>query len=339
MKKIISILILLTIVIGSAFASGQDEKSKDSNTVEQKIVFKVAVNNPESHAMGQSWKKFGELLESETDGRLSLDIYYGGQLGSKTVCLQGLQTGVIDMYMIMPSVLCDYGAEDLKVFSLPYIFSSLEHARAFTKSDEGEKLLNYIQSSGTRMVGLGYFQDLPRNYFFKDKKVTKVEDLEGLKIRSQASSIDLETMKAFGASPVTVAFSELYSALQTGVVDGAEQPFTGFYSNQFQEVAKYMVLDGHQIAPSIGLISEIAWNKLSDSDRAIIKKCFLEASEYWDTLIDEAETELDQAIRAAGVNVFEAENPEDWRAKVQPVYDMYGEQFKDTIDAINTLKY
>lgn len=339
MKKISFILILLTLSLVSVFANGQEESGKNSNKVDEKIVFKVAVNNPESHAMGQSWKKFGELLESETDGRLALDIYYGGQLGSKTVCLQGLQTGVIDMYMITPSVLCDYGAEDLKIFSLPYIFSDLEHARAFTKSSEGVKLLDYIQTSGTRMVGLGYFQDLPRHYFFKDTKVTKVSDLAGLKIRSQSSSIDLETMKAFGASPVTVAFSELYSALQTGVVDGAEQPFTGFYSNQFQEVAEYMVLDGHQISPSIGLISEISWNKLSDDDRDIIKKCFSEASTYWDGLIDEAEVELDKAIRDAGVTVLEAENPEEWRAKVQPVYDMYGEQFKDTIAAISELEY
>lgn len=339
MKKRIITLAIVLLIATSVFANGEKESVNTQNQDAKNIVFKVAVNNPESHVMGQSWKKFGELLEAETDGRLSLDIYYGGQLGSKTVCLQGLQTGVIDMYMIMPSVLCDYGAENLKVFSLPYIFKSLEHARAFTRSEDGDKLLNYIQESGTRMVGLGYFQDLPRNYFFKDAKVSKVEQLAGLKIRSQASSIDLETMKAFGASPVTVAFSELYSALQTGVVDGAEQPFTGFYSNQFQEVAKYMVLDGHQIAPSIGLISEIAWNKLSDEDKAIIKKCFTEASDYWDSLIDKAAVELRQSIEDAGVTVLEAENPEDWRAKVQPVYDMYGTQFKETIDAISALEY
>lgn len=339
MKKIISILLVLTVVFGSIFASGQGEAAKDDSCAPAKTVFKVAVNNPESHEMGRSWKKFGELLEEETDGRLSLDIYYGGQLGSKTVCLQGLQTGVIDMYMIMPSVLCDYGAEDLKIFSLPYVFRNLDHARAFTKSDEGENLLAYIQEAGTRMVGIGYFQDLPRHYFFKNKEVKSVEDLAGLKIRSQASSIDLETMKAFGASPVTVAFSELYSALQTGVVDGAEQPFTGFYSNQFQEVAKHMVLDGHQIAPSIGLVSEITWNKLTQEDRDIIKSCFLEASEYWDGLIDVAEVELEKSIKAAGVKVTQPTNPEAWRAKVQPVYDMYGTQFSDLIEKINNLEY
>ena len=340
MKKILTIFLITSLAITSIFANGDSEKqSATSSDSAEKIVFKVGVNNPATHPMGQAWAKFGEILNQKSDGRLQLDIYYGGQLGSKATCLQGLQTGVIDMYMITPNVLADYGAEKLKVLSFPYIFKSIEHARAFEQTSAADDLLNYIQESGTRMVGLGWYQDLPRNYFFSKDIVSNLSQMKGLKIRAQSSSIDLETIKSLGANPVTVAFSELYSALQTGIVDGAEQPYTGFYSNQFQEVTKSMILDNHQIIPSIGLISEITWNKLSDSDKQLVKECFKESSDYWDGLIDTAAVELKQAIQDAGVKVIEPTDKAEWRDAVQPVYDKYGEEYASIINSISSVQY
>lgn len=345
MKSFFSVVgILLAAVVLSACSLGGPAKqsaSEDENGAasQTRIVFKVGLHNPEQHPLCQGIKEFGRILAEKTDGRLSLDIYYGGQLGDKAVHLQSLQTGVLDMSMIMSGVLVDYGAKDLKVFTLPYLFDNVAHARAVEKSAIGKKLIDSIQSSGTRMVGLGTYQESARNYFFKNKRVTKIADLKGMKIRCQEGSIYLETMEAFGASPLSVSFSELYSALQTGIVDGAEQPLSGYCSNQFQEVSKYYLLDKHEISPNIILFSEITWNKLSPKDQALIKEAFDESVLYFNTLSDEKDGELIETIKASGVEILEPANPQEWQDAVAGIYKKYAANYQELIDQIRSTSY
>lgn len=303
------------------------------------MTLKIGLHNPESHPLCRSVAEFARVLGEKSGGRFKAEIFYGGQLGNKAVHLQSLQTGVLDMSMIMGGVLADYGAEDLKVFMLPYLFQSVEHARAFHKTPEGKKLLDSIQSSGTRMKGLGFYQESARNYFFTKKRVDTIADLKGMKIRCQEGSMYYETMEAFGASPVSVAFSELYSALQTGVVDGAEQPFSGFFTNQFQEVAKFYLLDRHEISPNIILMSEITWNKLSKEDQKLVQDCFDESVLYFNKLSDENDSKFLEGMKKAGVDVYEPKNPKEWQNAVAGVYEKYGTEYKSIIEAVRNTKY
>ena len=320
-------------------ASEAADQSEAAAVTFEKKVFKVGLNNPESHPLCQGIKKFGEILEEKTGGQLSLDIYYGGQLGDKTTQMQSLQTGVLDMYMIMSGTLVDYGAKDLKVFTFPYLFDNLEHARAVQNSEIGKQLIDSIQTSGTKMVGIGTYQESGRNYFFTKKPVSKIADLKGLKVRCQEGSIYLETMETFGASPVSIALSELYSALQTGIVDGAEQPLSGFYTNQFHEICKYYLMDGHEISPNIVLFSEITWNKLSPEEQAVIQEAFDESVTYFNELSDASDEEILQKLKEAGVEIIEPENPEEWREAVTGIYDKYAADYKDIIEEIRAVKY
>ncbi len=306
---------------------------------DRKVVLKVGLHNPQQHPLCLAVAEFGRIISERTGGRISTEIFYGGQLGNKNVHLQSLQTGVLDMSMIMGGVLVDYGAEDLAVFTLPYLFDSVEHARAFQNAPAGKKLIANIQESGTRMIGLGTYQESARNYFFTGKRVSTIADLSGMKIRCQEGSIYYETMEAFGASPVSIAFSELYSALQTGVVDGAEQPYSGFFTNQFQEVSKYYLLDKHEISPNIILFSESSWNKFSPEDRTLIQEAFDESVLFFNTLSDAEDAKLVAGMKAAGVDIYEPANPKEWQEAVTGIYEKYGARFKDVIEEIRNTNY
>lgn len=327
----------------AAASAGADTQTADKKMeAEQKFekkVFRVGLNNPEPHPLCQGIKEFGNILSEKTDGQLSLDIYYGGQLGDKSTHMQSLQTGVLDMYMIMSGTLVDYGAEDLKVLTFPYLFDNVEHAREVQKSDTGKNLIASIQAAGTKMVGIGSYQESGRNYFFTKKPVSKIEDLKGLKIRCQEGSIYLETMEAFGSSPVSIAFSELYSALQTGIVDGAEQPLSGFYSNQYQEICKYYLMDEHEISPNIVLFSEITWNKLTDAERTVILEAFEESVDYFNKLSDTSDTEILKKMEESGVEIIQPDDPQEWRTAVEGIYEKYGSDYADVIDAIRKVEY
>jgi tripartite ATP-independent transporter DctP family solute receptor len=239
----------------------------------------------------------------------------------------------------MSGTLVDYGAKDLKVYTFPYLFDNLKHARAVQKSEVGQKLLDSIQKSGTKMVGLGTYQESGRNYFFTNKAVKSISDLKGMKIRCQEGSIYTETMQVFGASPVSISFSELYSALQTGIVDGAEQPLSGFYSNQYYEVCKNYLMDGHEISPNIVLFSEISWNKLKPEEQKVIKEAFDESVTYFNDLSDKSDAETLNKMKEKGVQIIEPSNPQEWRDAVKGIYTKYASEYQSTIDAIRAVKY
>ncbi len=208
-------------------ASGDTSTADTAATAsEDSYVLKFALQNGESHPLCQGVAKFGEILAEKTDGRITLELYYSGALGDKATTVQGMQTGTIDGAMLMSGVIADYGCDDLRVFTLPYLFDSVEHARAFEASENGRALLDTVQSSGSKMVCIGTYQESARNYFFTEKEVRTLEDMKNLQIRCQEGSVYYDAVEALGAYAQSVAFSELYSALQSGVevidVDVAE---------------------------------------------------------------------------------------------------------------------
>lgn len=312
--------------------------SKAAGTSGQNYVLKFALQNGEKHPLCQSVAKFGDILSEKTNGRIKLELYYSAALGDKATTVQGMQTGTIDGAMLMSGVIADYGCDKLRVFTLPYLFDSVAHARAFEKSDTGRQLLDTVQSSGSRMVCVGTYQESARNYFFTKKEVRTPADMKNLQIRCQEGSVYYDAVEAMGAYAESVSFSELYSALQSGVVDGAEQPLSGFVSNAFQEVAKYYVMDQHEISPNLILFSEITWNKLSAEDQAVIKEAFNESVSYFEDLSDKKDAEYMQTIKDAGVNVIDVDVSE-WQKACSSVYDKYGKEFADIITSIKNTKH
>lgn len=317
---------------GGATTAGNGA-AKDGN-----YVLKIALQQGDKHPLCQSVAKFGELLEQKSEGHIKLELHYSGALGDKASTVQGLQTGTIDGCMLMSGVIADYGCDDLRVFSLPYLFDSTEHARAFEKSDAGRALLDTVESSGSQLVCVGAYQESARNYFFTNKDVRTPADMKNLQIRCQEGSVYYAAIEALGAVAESVAFSELYSALQSGVVDGADQPLSGFVNNAFTEVSKYYVRDQHELSPNLFLLSGITWNKLPADDQALVKEAFEESVTFFEGLSDEKDAQFLQEIKDAGVTVTDV-NVAEWQAACASVYDEYGEEFADYIEAIKNTKY
>ncbi|MDD7201019.1 MAG: TRAP transporter substrate-binding protein [Sphaerochaetaceae bacterium] len=336
MKKLLLVVSALALAGGCLFANGNSEVA--SSTLNSKpVVLKFALQNGENHPLCQGVAKFADLVKEKSDGRISFQLFYSGALGSKTATVQGMQTGTIDGGMLMGGVIADYGPDKLKVFTLPYLFDSVDQARAFEKSADGRALLDTVQSSGSKMVCIGVYQESARNYFFTKKDVKSPADMKNLMVRCQEGSVYYDAAEALGANVQSVAFSELYSALQSGVVDGAEQPLSGFVNNAFQEVAKYYVLDQHEISPNLILMSEITWNKLSGEDQALIKECFDESVPYFEQISDAKDTTDLQQMKDAGVKVNKVDVSE-WQKACESVYAKYDSQYGDLIRQIKASK-
>ena len=319
---------------------GETTKAADSKAAAagESYTLKFALQNGETHPLCQGVARFGEILEEKSEGRIKLDLFYSGTLGDKASTVQGMQTGTIDAAMLMSGVIADYGCDELGVFTLPYLFDSVAHARAFEKGADGKALLDTVQSSGSSMVCIGAYQESARNYFFTKKRVEKPEDMKNMQIRCQEGSIYYDSVEAVGAFAQSVAFSELYSALQSGVVDGADQPLSGFVNNAFQEVSKYYVMDQHEISPNLILFSEVTWNRLSPEDQQLIRDCFQESVPYFEELSDAKDEEYLQTIKDSGTEVIDV-NVAEWQEACASVYDKHGQVYAGVIEQIKNTKY
>ena len=319
-------------------AQAEKEETEKAAADGDPYVLKFALQNGENHPLCQGIAKFGEILEEKSEGRIKLELFYSGALGDKATTVQGLQTGTIDGAMLMSGVIADYGCDRLGVFTLPYLFDSVAHARAFEKGEDGKALLDTVQSSGSSLVCIGAYQESARNYFFTKKRVEKPEDMKNMLIRCQEGSIYYDAVEAIGASAQSVAFSELYSALQSGVVDGAEQPLSGFVNNAFQEVSDYYVLDQHETSPNLILFSEVTWNQMGEEDQQMIRESLEESVPFFEELSDSKDQEYLKTIEESGTEVIEV-NVADWQAACSSVYDKYGSEYADILEQIKNTIY
>lgn len=339
MKKVLfatAMVCAVALLIAGCFFYDIDRTSETKDSVAA-VELKFAMQNGEDHPLCQGMKKFGEILEAKTDGRIKLEFHYSASLGSQTATVQGVQSGTIDGAMLTAGVISDYGCSQLKVFTLPYLFDSVAHARAFEKSDDGKALLGRVQNSGSRMVCIGAYQEGARNYFFTKKNVQSPEDMEGLLIRCQEGTIYHDAVEALGATAQSVAFSELYSALQSGVVDGAEQPVSGFAANNYSQICRYYVLDQHEISPNLILFSEVTWNQFSEEDKKIIQEAFDQSVSFFEQISDKKDEEYLQEMKKAGVTITKADR-EEWQEACGSIYDTYGKEFSSIINQIKGTK-
>lgn len=335
MKKLIVFLLMVSFGITGLFSSGQQGAAGEEKTT----VLRMGINNPDGHPLVEASKEFGAILEEKSGGRYKVEFYAGGQLGDKKTHITSLQTGTLDLYMIMGGFLSDYGVDILNVMMLPYLFTDVDHARAVQASPIGTKVLNSIQESGTRLVGIGMYQEASRNFFFTKKPVTTIADMQGLKIRAQVGSIYEKMLESFGGSVVPVAFSELYSALQTGVVDGAEQPYSGYSAKKFYEVAPYYLKDGHETSPNYVIMSELTWNSIPEADRQIIVDSFSESVANFNKISAQKDLEIISELESSGVTILEVDNLQEWKDAAVPLYGDFTPGYGNLIKEIQDFTY
>lgn len=277
---------------------------------------------------------FADELRERTDGRIDIEVFSDSQLGEEADVLEQVQLGSIEMTRTNASPVSQF-AEEWGVFSLPYVFDDEDHMWNFLLGEDGEQLLEDLRVGG--FVGLAYFDSGARHIYTVDGPVMEPSDLEGLNIRVQPGSVPADMIEAFGGSPVVMDFGEVYSGLETGVIDGAENNEPSYVSTGHYEVAPYYSLNGHSRVPEVLLISEEIWESLSAADQELIREVAREAidvqRELWDA---EVESSF-QAAQDAGNEIIEVD-PAPFQEAVQPLLAEFEAQYSELFAAIDAAR-
>lgn len=298
----------------------------------QDTMLRYAIQNPESHVSAKAAMEFDRVLREETDGEMGIQLFAGGQLGGVKDVVQNLQIGAIDMTIVRPGYLADLGAPEFNALSLPYIFSDDDHQDAVLFGEVGARILGTLDDID--LYGIGFYRDLPRHFFSTDTPIASIEDMAGLKLRVQTSELAADTVEAVGAAPTPMAFSELYGALQSGVVDGGDQPITGFAAQRYQEVAKHIIMDGHDASPMVILMAKRTWDDLTDDQKAAVEAAQDAAAAEFTRINDETVGGLMTELEEAGVTIVPVEDKTPWQEATAGLIDQYGADYPDLIEAI-----
>ena len=326
MKKLLCALLALVLVLSSAAA-----------LAEEPVVLTYAEVNPadDSTIVGQLALDFKAKVEELSGGSIVIDIQGSGVLGSEAQVLDGILMGgtSVDISRISAFALSSYGCNKAMLLSLPYVFVSRDHFWNFANSELAKEFLAEPQTIGLPLRGICYAEEGFRHFFFKNE-VAGLDDLKGLQIRVSDDPVMTGLVKDLGANPTVVSFTELYSALQTGVVDAAEQPIANYKSNAFQEVAPNLLLDGHTLGAIQLVITDTAWAKLSEQQQAWI----MEAGEYASNLnaqnSQSKEDEVLEQLKADGINVIDVDDKAPWVEATKDVVSQNSKGLEDVLQQI-----
>jgi tripartite ATP-independent transporter DctP family solute receptor len=262
---------------------------------------KIGHGLDQTHPVHKAMEYLAKTAHEKSGGKIEISVYPSQQLGTERECLELLQIGSLGMTKVSSSVLEGFVPE-FKVFSLPYIFESEKHKFAFFESEVGKTLL--VSTEKYWLRGLCYYDAGSRSFYTKNKPVNSPSDLSGLKIRTQESPTSVKLVNALGASATPIAWGELYTALQQGVVDGAENNPPSFFTSRHYEVCKYYSLNEHTAVPDVLVISTVIWDDLTPREQQWLQEAADESYEYEKKLWQEATLEALQAVKEAGVEII-----------------------------------
>ncbi len=262
-----------------------------------------------------------EQVALKSEGQLKLEIYPSQQLGTERQCLELLQIGSLAMTKVSAAVMENF-APNIQVFSLPYIFRGREHHYKVLDGEVGKKLL--VQSEQYWLRGLTYFDAGQRSFYAKEP-INIPADLQDKKIRVQESVTAMNLVRSLGGAPTPISYGELYTALQQGIVDGAENNPPSFYTSRHYEICKYYTLNEHTAVPDILVIGTVAWNNLSEQEQEWIQEAADEAKTYQRELWLKAEQEALDAVQAAGVEIIRPDKSPFFE-KTKELLDAYKDQ-------------
>lgn len=280
---------------------------------------KLAHTLDPAHPVHKAMVYMADRCKEISGGELKIQIYPSGQLGSEQQCVELLQIGSLAITKVSTAVMESF-TDEFKVLGLPYIFKSKEHAFKVLDGEIGQELLR--SSEPFRLRGLCFYDAGSRSFYTIDKPIRTPEDLDGMKIRVMKSIISMNLVKALGGSPTPISFGELYTALQSGVVDGAENNPPSFYTSRHYEVCKYYSLNEHSMVPDILIISKMIWDGLSEQEKAWIEQAAVESVEVQRKLWYESVKESLEIVKEAGVEIIYPDK-EPFAEKVKDMYEMF----------------
>lgn len=298
----------------SAAASTAPAGDAAAAASDPKVTLVYAEVNPLDTIVGQTGSHFKEKVEELTGGSVVIDVQASGVLGSENDVLDAILGGStsIDISRISAFALTSYGCNKSKLLSIPFTFENRAHFWNFANSELAPEFLNEPQELGLPVRGIFYGEEGFR-HFFTVKPVSGIADFKGLKLRVSNDPVMNGMVEGLGANPTVVAFGELYSALQTGVVDGAEQPIANYKSNAFPEVANNLILDGHTLGAVQAVITDNAWGKLTANQQAAVMAAAADTQKFNADLSETAENKVLEELRSSGCNVVDVDDKTPWQ--------------------------
>jgi tripartite ATP-independent transporter DctP family solute receptor len=309
-------------------ASGETEANANAVTpAADAITLKMAEVNPlDGTVCGAMDLKFKEKVEELSNGSIIIDLQGGGVLGVEADILDGMLggTGTVDICRISAFALTSYGTKKSVLLSLPYTFNDRDHFWNFANSELGQEFLDESEELGLGVKGLYFGEEGFRHFFtVASKPIASPADMKNMKIRVSNDPIMTSMVQNLGATPSPVSMSEIYSSMQNGTIDGAEQPTVNYAGNSFQEVGPNLTMDGHTLGAMMTIISDAAWNKLTEEQQAIIIEAGKEASAYCREVSEERENEVLEELKGQGVNIIDITDKTEWQAACKPIADQY----------------
>jgi tripartite ATP-independent transporter DctP family solute receptor len=334
-KKYILNVILTSIIILAVGCSANDDSSASEGSTGNGITLSFAHELPNDHPWGMGAEKFKEVVEGRTDGEIKIEIHGNGSLaGTGAEVQEGVQIGTIDIG-ISSTPLAQINPY-VQIFNLPYIFSDRENAWEVLDGPIGSQVGEYVEEHNIKH--LSYWEDGFRQVTNSQRPITTPEDFDGLTIRVPESEIRIETFKALGASPLSMSFSEVFTGLQQGAIDGQENPLSVVESSSFYDVQEYLSITNHVYTPAGLLINKDKWDSLTEEQQEVI----LEAAEAGRDVNRELNKENDESLITSleeyGMEVNEIEDLSSFQGATKGVWDLLtqdlGEDAQEIIDQI-----
>jgi tripartite ATP-independent transporter DctP family solute receptor len=290
---------------------------------------RFAFQNAQEHPQGQGAKKFADLVEQKSGGKIKVRLFPSGQLGGDLQTVSSLQGGTLDMTVLNAGLLVGQ-VKEFGLFDLPFLFQSGKEADAVVDGPFGQKLAESLTSKN--LVGLGYWDLGFRNLTNGRRPVAKLEDIQGLKVRVLQSPLYIELFNSLGANAVPLPFPELYTALEQKTVDGQENPVTVIQTSKFAEVQKYLTYTRHVYNPQIVIFSKRVWDRYDPDEKKLVEEAAAEAKVFQRQVSRDTEAKAAEQLKAQGMQLTElsAEEIARLREKVKPVVEKFSKDVSET---------
>ncbi|GAA3738771.1 tripartite ATP-independent transporter DctP family solute receptor [Spinactinospora alkalitolerans] len=299
------------------------------------ISWRLAETHPEGHPTVEADQWFADELRERSNGRIDVTVYTDAQLGEERDVLEQIQLGSVEMTRTNANLVAEF-VPTWEAFGMPYIFDGPEHFWAFLESEEGTALMEDLSEGG--FTGLAYYDSGARSFYTTEQPVEEPSDLEGQNIRVQPGSLTAEAIEAMGGSATAMDFSEVYSGMETGVIDGAENNLPSYVSTMHYEVAPEIALNEHQRVPEVLLVGESVWQSLSEEDRELVREVAAESSQKQRELWAE-ETERSRGVlEENGVEIHEVEDKDPFREALAGVREAHEDDLGEALDAIEAAR-
>lgn len=325
-RKIVGILLVVALIItaGTIFVSVKTQASTD------KIQLKLAHCQAKDSEIADSIAYITEVVDRDESMNLEIDIYASGVLGTEKELIEMVQAGILDMAKVSSNSIGQF-EDRYSIFALPYLFTGQDHYyEAMAESEEIQKLFTDNEEDG--YLTIGYYANGSRNFYLKkDEAVTDPSVLKGLKIRSMPSSTSMEMIEAMGGSPVPMSASETYTAMQQGVIDGAENTELALTVDKHAELAKSYTYTEHQYSPDIYIISTKAWNNLSKEQQEYLKDAFVEINDNFTDMYNRMMEEAIVEAEGMGTTIYRDIDKTAFIEAVSPIHESFtakGDDYK-----------